>query len=143
MMDINSIENDLSDMNGRFSLSAFEKLKPKEKQTFKSQLTAAIERLKKSYVIAMMDDQYLFEVAGAKANYTIMQMMNDWKELAFRKKTSAIQHDAAQQADLVQKQREIRKELLTKLFGSHDHLFNKVNDKTIAIDQVKLQKIVG
>jgi hypothetical protein len=141
-MNINTIENDLSDVNGKFSLAQYEKLKPNEKLTFKNQLKATIEKLKKSYVIAFMDDHYLFELAGAKANFTIMQMVNDWKELSFRKKTSAIQGDAAQQAELMRKQKEIRVELMKKLFGSAD-LFNKVNEKTIAIDQAVLQKIVG
>ena len=141
-MEIKTIENDLSDVNGKFSLAQFEKLKPGERVNFKNQLRATIEKLKKSYVVAVMDDNYLFELAGSKANFTIMQMVNDWKELSFKKKTSAIQGNAAQQADLMQKQRHIREELMKKIFGTVD-FFNKVNEKTIAIDQVVLQKIVG
>ena len=141
-MNIGTIEAELSDVNRKFSLDEYQKLRPSQKVTFKQQLKETIAKLKKSYVIDMMDDDYLFEIAGTKANYTIMQMITDWKELAFRKKNSAIQGNAAQQADMIQRQMEVRKELIKTLFGTHA-LFNKVNEKTIAIDQVMLNTIVG
>jgi hypothetical protein len=141
-MNIGTIEAELSDINRKFSLAEYEKLKPSQKATFKQQLKEAIAKLRRSYVVAMMDDDYLFEFAGTKANYTIMQMITDWKELGVRKKNSAIQGNPAQQADLVNRQLEMRKQLIQTLFGSHA-LFNKVNEKTIAIDQVMLNTIVG
>jgi hypothetical protein len=139
---MNSIENDLLDMNQRFSLSEYQKLKPTQQLSFKNQLKDAIAALKRNYSVAMMDDEYLFTVAETKANYTIMQLMNELKELTFRKKTSAIQGNPAQQADMVRKQQEIKVQLAKTLFGAHA-LFNKIDSKTIAIDQTMLKKIIG
>jgi hypothetical protein len=90
----------------------------------------------------MMDDDYLSKQAGLKANFTIMQMMTDLRELSFKKKTSAIQGDAAQQETLSQKQQELRKQLTKALFGS-EGLFNRVDEKTIGVDQNLFQRIVG
>ena len=129
-------------MNQRFSLSEYQKLKPTQQLSFKNQLKEAIASLKRNYSVAMMDDEYLFNVAETKANYTIMQLMNELKELTFRKKTSAIQGNPAQQAEMVRKQQEIKVQLAKTLFGAHA-LFNKVDSKTIAIDQTMLRKIIG
>ncbi|RAV99454.1 hypothetical protein [Pseudochryseolinea flava] len=141
-MDSNVKDIDLSDVNNKFSIATFEKLKPGQKVTFRNQLKEAIAKLKKDFTIDMMDDDYLFKQAGLKANFTVMQMMTELKELSFRKKTSAIQHDAAQQEALTKMQIDLRKQLTKALFDS-DGIFNRINERTIAVDQNLFQRIVG
>lgn len=141
-MDSKVKDIDLSDVNSKFSITTFEKLRPGQKITFRNQLKEAIAKLKKDFTIDMMDDDYLFKQAGLRANFTVMQMMTELKELSFRKKTSAIQNDAAQQEALTKMQFDLRKQLTKALFGS-EGIFNRVNEKTIAVDQNLFQKIVG
>lgn len=130
----------ISDYNRKFSPEEFQKRKPAQKAALKNELKNVMANLKSRYGIKVLDDDYLFAMAARKANFTMMQQVNEYREIATKKKNT--KNDQKQTAALTLQQDAARRKLLESLFGAYS-LFNLVDEKTIAVNPDILQKMMA
>ncbi|MBT1708998.1 hypothetical protein KK062_12225 [Fulvivirgaceae bacterium PWU5] len=131
-MNDNVITDTLSDLNRKFSLQEYKNLKPALRVVFKNDLKKAMERLKKGFTIKMLEDDYLFALTATRASFSMMQMINEYREVSHRLGHSW--NSAQENAENSRSKREIRDRVLEGLFQSRGLLFNRVDDRTIAVD---------
>lgn len=130
----------ISDFNRRFSIEEYEKLSSLRKHPFKNDLKKALAYLKNLCQIQMLDDEYLFSVVSTKANYSHMQLVNEYRDLIFKQKNT--KDDAKQSSEINSRKETIRRKLLESIFGSYS-LFNRVDEKTVAINHEILKKMIS
>jgi hypothetical protein len=130
----------IADFNRRFSVEEYDKLKALQKDSFKNDLKKVLVNLKNIYQVQMLDDEYLFSVVSTKANYSHMQLVNEYRDLIFKQKNT--KDDAKQSSEINSQKETIRRKLLESIFGSYS-LFNRVDEKTIAIKQEILKKMIA
>jgi hypothetical protein len=130
----------IADFNRRFSVEEYDKLKALQKDSFKNDLKKVLVNLKNIYQVQMLDDEYLFSVVSTKANYSHMQLVNEYRDLIFKQKNT--KDDAKQSSEINSQKETIRIKLLESIFGSYS-LFNRVDEKTIAINQEILKKMIA
>lgn len=130
----------ISDFNRRFSIEEYEKLSSLRKHPFKNDLKKALAYLKNICQIQMLDDEYLFSVVSTKANYSHMQLVNEYRDLIFKQKNT--KDDAKQSSEINSRKETIRRKLLESIFGSYS-LFNRVDEKTVAINHEILKKMIS
>jgi len=133
-------DDTISVFNRRFSVEEYDKLKSVQKGAFKNDLKKALVDLKTLCHIQMLDDEYLFSVVSTKANYSHMQLVNEYRDLIFKQKNT--KDDAQQSAEINSRKETIRRKLLESMFGSYS-LFNRVDEKTVAINQEMLKKMIA
>ncbi len=130
----------ISVFNRKFSIEEYDKLKSVQKGAFKKGLKKALEDLKNLCRIQMLDDEYLFSVVSKKANYSHMELVNEYRDLIFKLKNTKDDANQAMKIDL--KKETIRRKLLESMFGSYS-LFNRVDEKTVAINLEMLKKMIA
>ena len=133
-------DDTISDFNRRFSVDEYDKLKALQKDSFKNDLKKALAYLKNICQIQMLDDEYLFSVVSTKANYSHMQLVNEYRDLIFKQKNT--KDDAKQSSEINSRKETIRRKLLESIFGSYS-LFNRVDEKTVAINHEILKKMIS
>ena len=126
--------------NRKFSIEEYDKLKSVQRSAFKKDLKKALGDLKSLCRIEMLDDEYLFSVVSTKANYSHMALVNEYRDLIFKLKNT--KDDEKQVTEIDFKKETIRRKLLEAMFGSYS-LFNRVDEKTVAINQEMLKKMIA
>ncbi|MBL0743567.1 hypothetical protein [Chryseolinea lacunae] len=134
------MEDTLLELNKKFSLEEYKKLKPAQATAFKNNLKQAIGNLKGRHTLKVLDDDYLFSIAATKPSYSMMEMVNDYRELIFKQRNT--KDDRAQTNLLQEKKVDLWKKMLEAMFGGYS-LFYVVDKSTIAMNQHILNAIVG
>lgn len=130
----------MQEYNKKYSLEEFAKLRPSQRTAFRNELKKLMDSLRKSNAVKVLDDDFLFSVAAAQANFTMMEMVNEYRDLEQRKKNT--RGDQKQVNDLSRSQVVLRKKMLETLFGGYT-LFNQVDPKTIAVNPEILKVLMG
>jgi hypothetical protein len=139
-MNDNVITDTLSDLNRKFSLEEYKRLRPANRATFQSDLKKTLAKLKNGYTIKMLEDDYLFSLTATRASFSMMQMINEYREVSHRLGHSW--NSAQENAENSRSKREIRDRVLEGLFQSRGLLFNRVDDRTIAVDPDILSQLM-
>lgn len=115
-------------------------MKPSQRTTFRNELKKTMDSLRKSNAVKVLDDDYLFAITAAHANFSMMQMVNEYRDIMARLKNT--RGDVKQVNDLTRSLMQQRKKVLETLFGDYA-LFNRVDPKTIAINPEILKVLMG
>jgi hypothetical protein len=130
----------MQEYNKKYSLEEFAKLRPAQRTAFRNDLKKLMDSLRKSNAVKVLDDDYLFSVAAAHANFSMMQLVNEYRDLMARLKNT--RGDQKQVNDLSRMLMQQRKKVLEALFGDYA-LFNQVDPKTIAVNPEILKVLMG
>jgi hypothetical protein len=139
-MNDNVITDTLSDLNRKFSVEEYKRLRQAHRATFQSDLKKTLAKLKGRYTIKMLEDDYLFSLTATRASFSMMQMINEYREVSHRLGHSW--NSAQENAENSRSKREIRDKVLEGLFQSRGLLFNRVDDRTIAVDPEILSQLM-
>lgn len=139
-MNDNVMTDTLSDLNRKFTLEEYKRLRPAHRTTFQSDLKKTLAKLKNGYTIKMLEDDYLFSLTATRASFSMMQMINEYREVSHRLGHSW--NSAQENAENSRSKREIRDKVLEGLFQSRGLLFNRVDDRTIAVDPEILSQLM-
>jgi len=134
------MEDLVLDLNKKFSLEEYTQLKRSQTTVYKNNLKQTIGNLKGRHTLKVLDDDYLFSLAASRANYSMMQMVNEYRELIFKQNNT--KDDQKQTSLLQQKKLELRRKMLEALFGAYV-LFYGVDKSTIALNPEILNAIIG
>lgn len=134
------MEDIVLDLNKKFSLEEYTQLKRSQTTVYKNNLKQTLGNLKGRHTIKVLDDDYLFSLAASRANYSMMQMVNEYRELIFKQNNT--KDDQKQTSLLQQKKLELRRKMLEALFGAYV-LFYGVDKSTIALNPEILNAIIG
>jgi len=130
----------MQEYNKKYCLEEFAKLRPSQRTAFRNELKKTMDSLRKSNAVKVLDDDYLFSIAAAQANFSMMQMVNEYRDIMARVKNT--RGDVKQVNDLSRSLMQQRKKLLETLFGDYA-LFNRVDPKTIAVNPDILKVLMG
>lgn len=130
----------MQEYNKKYCLEEFAKLKPSQRTIFRNELKKTMDSLRKSNAVRVLDDDYLFAITAAHANFSMMQMVNEYRDIIARLKNT--RGDVKQVNDLTKSLMEQRKKVLETLFGDYA-LFNRVDPKTIAVNPDILKVLMG
>jgi len=134
------MEDLLLDLNKKFSLEAYAQLKRSQTVVYKNNLKQTIGNLKGRHTLKVLDDDYLFSLAASRANYSMMEMVNEYREIVF--KQNHTRDDQKQTSLLQQRKHDLRRKMLVALFGAYV-LFYSVDQSTIALNPEILNTIIG
>ena len=130
----------MQEYNKKYCLEEFAKLRPSQRTAFRNELKKTMESLRKGNAVKMLDDDYLFAIAAAQANFSMMTLVNEYRDIMARLKNT--RGDTKQLNDLTRALMQQRKKVLETMFGDYS-LFNRVDPKTIAVNPDILKVLMG